>query len=73
MPYHLDPQKIPTEVTEVYYKFDSKTIRWRLNTAVSPQKQFLFKGDVWMELEQDLFEVALVIHVIPCILTPETQ
>ncbi|MBA4437322.1 MAG: hypothetical protein H2B06_00640, partial [Nitrosopumilaceae archaeon] len=47
LPYHLDPEKIPSEVTEIYYKFDSKSIRWRLNTAASSQKQFLFKGDGW--------------------------
>lgn len=51
LPYHLDPQKIPSEVTEVYYKFDSKSIRWRLNIAASPQKQFSFKGDVWKEIK----------------------
>ena len=50
LPYHLDPQKIPSEITEVYYKFDSKSIRWRLNTAASLQKQFSFKGDVWKEI-----------------------
>ena len=50
LPYHLDPEKIPSEITEVYYKFDSKSIRWRLNTATSPQKQFLFKGDGWKEV-----------------------
>ena len=51
LPYHLNPEKIPAEVTEVYYKFDSKTIRWRLNTVRSPQKQFSFKGDVWQEIK----------------------
>ena len=51
LPYHLDPEKIPSEVNEVYYKFDSKTIRWRLNTAVSSQKQFSFTGDVWKEIK----------------------
>lgn len=50
LPYHLDPQKIPSEVTEIHYKFDSKSIRWRLNTAASSQKQFSFKGDVWKEV-----------------------
>ncbi|AFS80316.1 hypothetical protein NKOR_02070 [Candidatus Nitrosopumilus koreensis AR1] len=51
LPYHLDPQKIPSDVTEVSYKFDSKSIRWRLNTASSAEKQFMFKGDSWKEIK----------------------
>lgn len=50
LPYHLDPQKIPSEITEVSYKFDSKSVRWRLSTASSAEKQFTFKGDSWKEI-----------------------
>jgi len=51
LPYHLDPQKIPAEVTEIFYRFDSKSVRWRLNTAASPEKKFSFKGDSWTEIK----------------------
>ncbi|MCE2506514.1 MAG: hypothetical protein J4F36_08620 [Nitrosopumilaceae archaeon] len=51
LPYHLDPQKIPAEVTEIFYRFDSKSVRWRLNTASSPEKKFSFKGDSWTEIK----------------------
>ena len=49
LPYHLDPQKIPSGVSEITYKFDSKSIRWRLNTAISSEKKFIFRGDSWKE------------------------
>ena len=48
--YHLDPKKLPTEVSEIIYKFDSKSIRWRLNTASSENKKYTFKEDAWKEI-----------------------
>ena len=48
--YHLDPKKLPTEVSEIIYKFDSKSIRWRLNTASSENKKYTFKVDAWKEI-----------------------
>ena len=50
LPYHLDPQKLPNEVSEIAYKFDSESIRWRLNTANSESKKFIFRGDSWKEI-----------------------
>ena len=50
LPYHLDPQKLPTGVSEILYKFDSESIRWRLNTATSDDKKFIFRGDSWKEI-----------------------
>ncbi|MFB5609565.1 MAG: hypothetical protein ACE5Q5_05035, partial [Nitrosarchaeum sp.] len=35
LPYHLDPEKLPSDVLEIIYKFDHGTMRWRLNTARS--------------------------------------
>lgn len=50
LPYHLDPKKIPTEISEVIYKFDSESVRWRLHTASSENKKYVFKGDSWNEI-----------------------
>lgn len=50
LPYHLDPKKIPTEISEVIYKFDSESIRWRLHTASSENKKYAFRGDSWNEI-----------------------
>jgi hypothetical protein len=50
LPYHLDPKKIPTKISEVIYKFDSESFRWRLHTASSENKKYVFKGDSWNEI-----------------------
>jgi len=50
LPHHLDPQKLPSEISEIIYKFDSKSIRWRLDTASSVNKKFIFSGNAWKEI-----------------------
>ncbi|MBA4717999.1 MAG: hypothetical protein HRO68_02425 [Nitrosopumilus sp.] len=47
LPYHLDPKKLPVGVSEILYKFDSKSIRWRPNTVSSENKKYIFKEDAW--------------------------
>lgn len=48
LPYHLNPEKLPSDVTELIYKFDPKSTRWRLNFAISKEKKYTFRGDVWV-------------------------
>ena len=50
LPYHLDPEKLPSEISEIIYKFDSESIRWRLNMATSRNKRYRFSGDSWKEI-----------------------
>jgi len=45
--YHLEPKKLPNDVTDVVYHFDSEHVRWRLNTAFSGQKKFELKNNSW--------------------------
>lgn len=47
LPYHLDPEKLPSDVSEIIYKFDPESIRWRLNTATAEKKKYVFRGDRW--------------------------
>ncbi len=47
LPYHLDPEKLPSDVLEIIYKFDPESARWRLNTATSENKRYAFRGDSW--------------------------
>jgi len=47
LPYHLDPEKLPSDVLEINYKFDPVSTRWRLNTAKSENKKYNFSGDRW--------------------------
>jgi len=50
LPYHLDPKKLPSDLSEIIYKFDSKSGRWRLNTASSEKKKYTFSEDSWKEI-----------------------
>ena len=50
LPYHLNPEKLPSDVTEINYKFDTKSIRWRLNSAKAPNKMYVFRGDSWKSI-----------------------
>ena len=50
LPYHLDPKKIPSNISEIIYKFDPDSIRWRLDTALSKNKKYTFRGDIWKEI-----------------------
>ena len=47
LPYHLNPEKLPKDVTHVIYKFDSEHVRWRLKTVYSGEKKFEFKDSSW--------------------------
>ena len=37
-------------ISKIIYKFDSESIRWRLNTASSENKKYTFTGDMWNEI-----------------------
>ena len=50
LPYHLDPEKLPSKISEITYKFDVKSVRWRLHTAASENKKYSFRGDSWKEI-----------------------
>lgn len=49
LPYHLDPEKTPVEVSEIAYKFDSELTRWCLNIAHSKNKKYKFENESWKE------------------------
>ncbi len=50
LPYHLDPEKLPSGISEIMYKFDSKSVRWRLSTASSENKKYTFREESWKEI-----------------------
>ena len=45
--YHLDPKKLPGNVTEVEYNFDINSVRWGINTVISNGKKFQNSKDGW--------------------------
>ena len=47
LPYHLNEANIPKNPSEVIYKFDTETSKWRLNTAVYEHKKFIFTKNGW--------------------------
>ena len=47
LPYHLEPEKLPSDVTDVVYHFDAEHARWRLNTAYSGKNKFELKNNSW--------------------------
>jgi len=50
LPYHLDPQKTPTGISEITYKFDAESVRWCLNIAISENKKYRFRKESWEEI-----------------------
>lgn len=47
LPYHLDPEKLPQDVSEISYRFHPDTVRWRLHEARSESARYVFRGDSW--------------------------
>ena len=47
LPYHLNEASIPKNPSEVIYKFDTDTSKWRLNMAVYKDKKFIFTKNGW--------------------------
>ena len=50
LPYHLDPQKLPDNVSKVIYRYDEKARRWRFNEAFVKENRFVFKDDGWKKV-----------------------
>ncbi len=48
--YHLDPKKIPAGISEINYKFDTESVRWRLNSALAENKKYIFNKESWEEI-----------------------
>ncbi|HXV66294.1 MAG TPA: hypothetical protein VD731_03560 [Nitrosopumilaceae archaeon] len=47
LPYHLDPEKLPNDVTEIIYHYAPESARWRLNSALVKEKKFIFTNNEW--------------------------
>ena len=47
LPYHLDPEKLPSKVTDVVYQYDTEAARWRLNLVQVNEKKFVFAKNGW--------------------------
>lgn len=47
LPYHLDPHKMPQNITEVTYFFDETTGRWNIEHATSADETYIFSQNEW--------------------------
>lgn len=48
LPYHLDPERLPSNISKIIYRFDPDSVRWRLYTAHTQSSgKFVFKGNMW--------------------------
>jgi hypothetical protein len=47
LPYHLNPEKLPTDTTEIIYKFDKDSARWKVNYAMTNKHTFVNSNDGW--------------------------
>ncbi len=47
LPYHLDPEKLPNDVTEIIYQYVPEAARWRLNIAFVKEQKFVFTANGW--------------------------
>ena len=47
LPYHLNDGNIPNEPTEVLYKYDIESGKWKLYSVLVEQKKFVFTKKGW--------------------------
>ena len=47
IPYHLDPDKVPKNITDAMYYFDVDNLRWRLKTVFSENRKYVFLNNNW--------------------------
>ena len=47
LPYHLDPKKLPNDVSEIVYTFDIDTVRWKMKTAIAKEKKYTYSENGW--------------------------
>ena len=47
LPYHLNEDTTPKNLSEVIYKFDTETNKWQLNAIVSEGRKFIFTKNGW--------------------------
>ena len=47
LPYHLEPKKLPENVTQVNYRYDEKAKRWRLTESLVNEIKYILKDSIW--------------------------
>lgn len=47
IPFHLNSDSIPQEISKVIYKFDVETRKWKLHTIFAKDKKFVLVNNSW--------------------------
>lgn len=47
LPFHLDSENIPREISKVIYKFDIDTRKWKMHTLHATNKRFVLINESW--------------------------
>lgn len=47
LPYHLDPKKLPKEITEILYQFDENSGKWTVKAGESGDQTYQFSENEW--------------------------
>ena len=47
LPYHLNDNNIPNHLSEVLYKYDIETGKWKLNSILADQKKIILTKKGW--------------------------
>lgn len=47
LPFHLNSDNIPQEISKILYKFDVETRKWKMHTLFTKEKRFLLVDNTW--------------------------
>ena len=47
LPFHLNSENIPQEISKILYKFDVETRKWKMHTLFAEDKRFLLVNNTW--------------------------
>lgn len=50
LPFHLNTENTPAEITKILYKFDVETRKWKMHTLFAKDKKFVLVNNIWKQV-----------------------
>lgn len=50
LPFHLNTENTPPEITKILYKFDVETRKWKMHTLFAKDKRFVLVNNIWKQV-----------------------
>jgi hypothetical protein len=47
LPFHLNSENVPPEISKILYKFDVETRKWKMHTLFAKDKKFFLVDNTW--------------------------